>query len=143
MGKNIFNCREVTMCLLEIPSSIINRDCSEAKKQLEREKAEGLSLQRRRTLTIDETEELRTEVTEQRKNVSSRISKNISYSLIFQRKKSKSREKDRKEKTKSKSKDRKKSEERLVRPTNQFKKLERGTQTSNRHSKVRSLRTDD
>ena len=60
--------RERTICLLDLPSSIIHRDEPEAKKQLEREAA--LEQQRRRqVVTTEETEEAKTEEIDLRKKV--------------------------------------------------------------------------
>ena len=53
------------MCLLEIPSSVIHKDSSEAQIQIEREKALELSLQRR--VVQEEVEEIKVEEIEKKK----------------------------------------------------------------------------
>ena len=53
------------MCLLEIPSSVIHKDSSEAQTQIEREKALELSLQRR--VVQEEVEEIKVEEIEKKK----------------------------------------------------------------------------
>ena len=53
------------MCLLEIPSSVIHKDSSEAQRQIEREKALELSLQRR--VVQEEVEEIKVEEIEKKK----------------------------------------------------------------------------
>ena len=62
----------MTICLLDIPSTIIHRDSPEGKKQTEREAA--LELQRRRhVVTSEEPEESKAEeISDLRKKVKSR-----------------------------------------------------------------------
>ena len=63
------NCREMTICLLDIPSHIIHRDSPEAKQQTEREAAALEQQRRRQVVTTEETEEAKTEEIDLRKKV--------------------------------------------------------------------------
>ena len=73
------------MCLLEIPSSVIHKDSSEAQSQIEREKALELSLQRR--VVQEEVEEIKVEEIEKKKVWMSNVNLRCNFVFYIQAKK--------------------------------------------------------